>query len=218
MLVIGLTGSIAMGKSTAARMFRRLGVPVYDADATVHKLLGRRGAGVGPVGRAFPGVVRGGAVDRQMLGRRVFGNPAALAVLERILHPLVADHRKDFLAVNARQGRPLVVLDIPLLFEVGAERLCDVVVVVTAPRFLQLQRLMLRPDMDRARIAAVMSRQMPDAEKRRRADFVLQSGLGRAATFAALRRYVHHLRNDAVRGRSKRYKCDRLTRSSTRCR
>jgi dephospho-CoA kinase len=218
MLVIGLTGSIAMGKSTAARMFRRLGVPVYDADATVHKLLGRSGAGVGPVGREFPGVVRDGAVDRQKLGQHVFGNPAALTTLERILHPLVADHRKKFLAVNARQGRPLVVLDIPLLFEVGAERLCDVVVVVTAPRFLQLQRLMLRPDMDRARVAAVMARQLPDAEKRRRADLVVQSGIGQAATFAALRRYVDCLRKACGRGRRKRYNYDLLTHLSTKCR
>ena len=218
MLVIGLTGSIAMGKSTAAQMFRRLGVPVYDADATVHALLRKGGAGVGPVAQAFPDVVREGAVDRQSLGRRVFGNPGALSTLERILHPLVADHRKAFLAAKARQGRSAVVLDIPLLFEVGAEQLCDVVIVVSAPRFLQMQRLMLRRDMDRARIAAVMSRQMPDAEKRRRADFVVPSGVGRAATFAALRRCIDRLRTNSVQRRNKRNQYDLLTQSRTRCR
>jgi len=218
MLVIGLTGSIAMGKSTAARMFRRLGVPVYDADKTVHALLRKGGAGVSRVARAFPDVVREGAVDRRSLGRRVFGNPEALSALERILHPLVADHRKAFLAAKARQGRSAVVLDIPLLFEVGAEQLCDVVIVVSAPRFLQMQRLMLRPDMDPARIAAVMSRQMPDAEKRRRADFVVPSGAGRAVTFAALRRCVERLRANPVRLRRKRNQYDLLTLSSTTCR
>lgn len=196
MLILGLTGSIAMGKSTAAAMFRRLGVPVYDADAAVHRLLARGGAAVGAVDRAFPGVVADGAVDRPKLGARVFGDATALRRLEGILHPLVAEERRRFLRAAARQGRALVVLDIPLLFETAGERWCDVVCVVSAPRFLQVARLLRRPNMDRARIAAVTCRQMPDAQKRRRADFVVPSGLGRAVTFAALRRIVAELREE----------------------
>ncbi len=196
MLILGLTGSIAMGKSTAAAMFRRLGVPVYDADAAVHRLLARGGAAVGAVDRAFPGVVADGAVDRPKLGVRVFGDATALRRLEGILHPLVAEERRRFLRAAARQGRAVVVLDIPLLFETAGERWCDVVCVVSAPRFLQVARLLRRPNMDRARIAAVACRQMPDAQKRRRADFVVPSGLGRAVTFAALRRIVAELREE----------------------
>ena len=194
MLILGLTGSIAMGKSTAAAMLRRLGVPVYDADAAVHRLLGHGGAAVAAVGRAFPGVVVDSAVDRPKLAARVFGDAAGLRRLEGILHPLVAEERRRFLRAAARQGRDLVVLDIPLLFETASERWCDFVCVVSAPRFLQEARLLRRPNMDRARIAAVASRQMPDAQKRRRADFVVPSGMGRAVTFAALRRIVGELR------------------------
>jgi dephospho-CoA kinase len=194
MLVIGLTGSIAMGKSTAAGMFRRLGIPVYDADSAVHALLAKGGAAVAPVNHAFPGVVSEGAVDRKQLAARVFGNTMALRRLERVLHPLVTEKREAFLAIAARQKRPVVVLDIPLLFEVKADRSCDVVVVVTAPRFLQLARLRRRPGMDGVRIGAIIARQMPDAEKRKRADFVVHSGLGRGPTFAEIRRCVGKLR------------------------
>ena len=194
MLILGLTGSIAMGKSTAAGLLRRLGVPVYDADAAVHRLLAKGGGGVAAIAGTFPGVVEDGAVDRKRLGARVFGDAAALRTLEGILHPLVAEERRRFLRAAARQGRPLVVLDIPLLFETKGERWCDLVCVVSAPRFLQEARLLCRPDMDRARIAAVAARQMPDAEKRRRADFIVPSGLGRGVTFAALRRIVEELR------------------------
>ncbi len=183
-----------MGKSTAAGMFRQLGIPVYDADSAVHALLAKGGAAVAPVGRAFPGVVSDGAVDRKQLGARVFGDATALRCLERVLHPLVTEKREAFLAIAARQKRPLVVLDIPLLFEVKAEQICDVVVVVTAPRFLQLERLMRRPGMDRARVEAIIARQMPDAEKRKRADFIVHSGLGRGPAFAEIRRCVDELR------------------------
>lgn len=194
MLILGLTGSIAMGKSTAAAMLRLLGVPVYDADAAVHRLLTRGGGGVAAIARVFPDVVEDGAVDRPRLGARVFGDAAALRTLEGILHPLVAQARQRFLRIAARQRRPLVVLDIPLLFEINGEHGCDAVCVVSAPRFLQEARLLRRPNMDRARIAAIAARQMPDAEKRRRADFIIASGLGRAVTFAALRRIVEKLR------------------------
>lgn len=194
MIILGLTGSIAMGKSTAAAMFRRLGVPVYDADREVHRLLARNGRAVPLIDRAFPGVVVDGAVDRGRLGARVFDDRSALRRLERILHPLVRARRRTFLQSAARQRRPLVVLDIPLLFETGGGRMCDAVAVVSAPRFLQEIRLLRRPGMDRARLAAIARRQMPDAEKRRRADFIIPSGLGRGPTFAAIRRIVLALR------------------------
>lgn len=182
MIILGLTGSIAMGKSTAAAMFRRLRVPVYDADVAVHRLLGRGGAAVPTIERLFPGVVVDGAVNRTALGARVFGDDAALRRLEGVLHPLVRDERERFLARERRRGTPLVVVDIPLLYETGAERSCDVVVVVSAPAFLQLQRLRRRPNFSEARVAAILAHQLPDVEKRRRADFVIHSGLGKALT------------------------------------
>ena len=193
MIVVGLTGSIGMGKSTAASMFRRLGVPVYDADAAVHGLLAAGGAAVPPIAAAFPGVVEDGAVDRSRLGARVFADAGALARLEAILHPLVFRKRAAFLARERRRRTPVVVLDIPLLFETGADGACNVVVVVSAPTFLQAQRLLRRPGMDRRRLAAIRARQMADAEKRRRADVVIPSGLGRAVTWRAIRRLVDEL-------------------------
>jgi dephospho-CoA kinase len=193
MIVLGLTGSIAMGKSTAAAMFRRLGVPVYDADRAVHRLLGKGGAAVTPVATAFPGVVVDGAIDRRLLGERVFGNAAALRELERILHPLVLRERQRFLRAARLQGRRLVVLDIPLLFETGGERACDAVAVVSAPASLQQARLLQRPGMSPERIAGVMRRQMPDKEKRRRADFIIPTGLGKATTYATIRGIVSTL-------------------------
>jgi dephospho-CoA kinase len=182
MIVLGLTGSIAMGKSTAATMFRRLGVPVHDADRAVHRLLGPGGAAVALVDAAFPGVVHGGSVDRPVLAARVFADRAALARLEAILHPLVEADQHRFVGTAARAGWRLVVLDIPLLFETGSERLCDRIAVVSASRRIQIQRLRRRPGMNRPRIDAILRRQMDDREKRRRADYVIPSGLGRALT------------------------------------
>lgn len=178
MVILGLTGSIGMGKTTAAHAFRRLGTPVHDADATVHALMKPGGGAVGPVGAAFSGVVRDGAVDRQALGRVVFADAAALARLEAILHPMVRRHSGRFLSQAAGRGCRLVVLDVPLLFETGGERRCDAVVVVSAPDFVQRQRVLRRPEMTPQRLAEVLARQMPDAEKRRRADFVVATGLG----------------------------------------
>jgi dephospho-CoA kinase len=193
MKVLGLTGSVGMGKTTAARMLRRMGIPVHDADAEVHRLLGRGGAAVKAVEAAFPGVTKGNAIDRAALGRLVFADPAALKRLEMILHPLVARAERKFIARARRQRRPLVVLDIPLLFETGGERRCDGVLVVSAPRSIQLARVMARPGMTKARLAGVEARQMPDAEKRRRADAVISTGLGKRHSLgmlqAALRRY-----------------------------
>jgi dephospho-CoA kinase len=196
MFVLGLTGSIAMGKSTAAKVFRSLGVPVFDADAVVHRLLEPGGAAVGPVGEAFPECRNDGAIDRQQLGRLAFGDSAALARLEAILHPLVRNAERRFLARAAAARQPLVVLDIPLLFETEGERRVDAVAVVSAPAFLQRQRVLRRAGMTAERLAGIRTRQLPDAEKRRRADFVIATGLDRRLAVAAVAAIV-----DAVRGR-----------------
>jgi dephospho-CoA kinase len=165
----------------------------------VHKLLGPGGAALGVVEKAFPGVVKAGAVDRAALGTKVFGDPDALRRLERILHPLVGQSREQFLRAQARRHVPVVVLDIPLLFEVGADVLCDAVIVVSAPAFLQRIRALRRPGMTPARLAAVLARQMADADKRRRADFVVPTGLGRGESLRRLRTIVRVAR--AMRGR-----------------
>ncbi|MGK9165978.1 dephospho-CoA kinase [Inquilinus limosus] len=187
MRILGLTGSIGMGKSTAAAMLRRDGVAVHDADAVVHDLLRRGGAAVPAVAAAFPEAVRDGAVDRRALGALVFGKPEALRRLEAILHPLVRRRMRRFLQQAGRRGDRLVVLDIPLLFETGGERFCDAVAVVSAPRLLQRQRVLTRPGMTREKFAAILAAQMPDREKRRRADWVVPTGLGRRPTRLALR-------------------------------
>jgi dephospho-CoA kinase len=171
-------------------MFRRLGVPVHDADAAVHGLLGPGGDAVGAVASAFDGVVSGegasAGIDRKALGARVFDDTAALARLEAILHPMVRAREADFLRRQTRRGRRVVVLDIPLLYETGGERRCDAVAVVSAPVFVQEARVLARPGMTRARLASILARQMPDIEKRRRADFVLPTGLGEAMTLRAV--------------------------------
>jgi dephospho-CoA kinase len=192
MRIIGLTGSIGMGKSTAAAMLRRQGVWVHDADAVVHQLLGKGGAAVPAVAAAFPGVVKDGAVDRIALGKRVFGDTPALRRLEAIIHPLVRERTDRFLRAMARARRPLVVLDIPLLFETGGSP-CDATVVVSAPAYLQAQRVLRRPGMTREKLAAILARQMPDREKRRRADVVVTSGLGKSSTYRQLARGLRRL-------------------------
>ena len=194
MYLLGLTGSIAMGKSTAAATFRALGVPVFDADAAVHRLLAPAGAAVAEVSAAFPACVRDGAIDRRALGRVAFADPAALARLEAILHPRVRAAQRRFLARCAALRRPLVVLDIPLLFETAGERLLDAVAVVSAPAFVQAQRVLRRPGMTPEQLAAVRARQMPDAEKRRRADFVIATGLERRHAVVAIAGLVDRLR------------------------
>ena len=186
MVILGLTGSIGMGKTVAAGMFRRFGIPVHDADAAVHRLLGRKGGAVAAVAAAFPGVLAGDAIDRAALGRRVFDDPAALGRLEGLLHPAVRRDQAAFLGRQARRGCKLAVLDVPLLFETGADAGCDAVAVVSAPPFVQEARVLARPGMTRRRLAAIRAHQMPDAEKRRRADFVIPSGLGRRQTLRAV--------------------------------
>lgn len=186
MRVLGLTGSIAMGKSTAARLLRRMRVPVYDADAEIHLLLARGGAGVAPVEAAFPGTVVAGAVDRAALGARVFADPAALRRLEKILHPLARRAQRAFLDRHMRARTKLVCLDVPLLYETMGERRCDLVVVVSASAAIQRQRALARPGMTREKLAGILARQMPDRKKRALADVVAVTGLGHLATLRAL--------------------------------
>ena len=194
MKILCLTGSVGMGKTTAARMLRRLGIPVHDADAEVHRLLGRGGAAVKAVGTAFPGVKSGKGIDRAALGRIVFADPAALKRLEGILHPLVRQAERKFVATARRQRRSLVVLDIPLLYETKGERRCDGVIVVSAPRPIQLARVLARPGMTKERLAAIEARQMPDRQKRRRADIVIETGLGKRHSLENLRRALARFR------------------------
>jgi len=203
MIVLGLTGSVGMGKSTAAAMLRRLGVPVHDADRVVHRLMAKGGAAVPAIARAFPGAVRDGAVDRAALGRIVFADAAALKSLEDILHPMVRAAERRFLAAAARRRVPLVVLDVPLLYETGGDARCDAVAVVSAPPLIQRQRVLARPGMTAARLDAILRQQMPDREKRRRADFVVPSGLGRALTLRHLRDIVRVLRTRNGRRRKR---------------
>ncbi|MBB4264530.1 dephospho-CoA kinase [Roseospira visakhapatnamensis] len=183
-----------MGKSTAARMMRGLGVPCHDADATVHALLGPGGGAVAAVAAAFPGVVHNGAVDRAALGTRVFGDDAALKRLEAILHPRVRAAERAFLRRQALARRRLVVLDVPLLFETGGEHRCDLVLLVTAPAFLQAQRVLRRPGMTPERLARIRAKQMPEADKRRRADRTVNTGLGMAPAYRRVRALVDYLR------------------------
>ncbi len=190
MLIVGLTGSIGMGKSTASSILRRFGLPVYDADRAVHALLAAGGAAVAPIEAAFPGVVKRGAVDRQTLGKQVFGDADALARLEAITHPLVREAQRAFLRRAALTRAPMVVLDIPLLFETGGDRRCDASILVTAPLFLQALRVLARPGMDAAKLAGIRARQMSEPGKRKRADFVVATGLDKGATLRALKRIV----------------------------
>lgn len=171
--LLGLTGSIGMGKSTAAAMFRELGHPVWDADAAVHALYAPGGAAVAPVGAAFPGVLRAGAVDRAALKARLAEDPAGFARLERIVHPLVAADRAAFVA--AHRQAPIIVLDVPLLYENAMQGQMDGVAVVSAPAEVQRARVLARPGMDAAGLALILARQMPDAEKRARADWLIPS-------------------------------------------
>lgn len=183
-----------MGKTTAAALFRRRGIPVYDADRAVHRLSEKGGAAVPAIAHAFPEAVADGAVDRKKLGAIVFKNAKALKKLEAILHPLVAEQRRLFLRRQRARRRDLVLLDIPLLFETGGEALADHIVVVSAPAFLQTARVMKRPGMSREKLAGILSHQMPDGEKRRRADTVIETGLGQRAALRRIDRLLARLR------------------------
>ncbi len=194
MIVVGLTGSIGMGKSTAAAALRQMGIPVHDADLSVHRLTGHGGAAVGAIEAEFPGALTEGAVDRAKLGGVVFEDKAALQRLEGILHPLVREQEQIFRRTCRARRRRIAVLDIPLLYETGGEKRCDAVIVVSAPQFLQDQRVLRRPGMSRKRLAEVKARQMPDTEKRHRADFVVQTGMGKRASRTALLKIVKKLK------------------------
>lgn len=193
-VIVGLTGSIGMGKSAAGAMLRRMGVPVHDADRAVHGLLGKGGAAVPAVEAAFPGVVCGGTVDRQRLAARVFGDRVALRRLEAILHPMVRREAREFVRRQAQRRTRLIVLDIPLLFETGQHAMCDALIVVSAPRFVQDARALTRPGMTAERLRAIRAEQTPDREKRRRADFVVRTGLSKRETLRRLRAIVRLLR------------------------
>ncbi len=176
MFVIGLTGSIGMGKTTTAGFFADEGVPVHDADATVHRLY--EGAAAPAIETAFPGTTGGGKVDRVKLAARVLNDPAALKQLEAIVHPMVRDAESRFLAEVERKGAPVAVLDIPLLFETKGDERVDAIVTVTASAEVQRARLLARPGLTAEKLEALISNQLPDAEKRRRADFILDSSQG----------------------------------------
>lgn len=188
MLVLGLTGSIGMGKSTVAAMFADEGVPVFDADAQVHMLQGPGGRLVAAIEAAFPGTTGEAGVDRPLLGKAVFGNPEALGRLEAIVHPAVAEERVRFLESNS--DRPLVLLDIPLLFEAGGWRQVDRIAVVSAPPEVQRARVLARPGMSQERFESILGKQMPDAEKRERADFVIPTGGSLEETRATVRAVI----------------------------
>ena len=176
--VIGLTGSIGMGKTTAAAMLREAGLPVFDADAEVHRMMAPGGAAVAAIDAAFPGTVSEGAVNRRALGDLVFADTGALRRLERIVHPLVGRAERGFLRRAARERRRAVVRDVPLLFETGGEKRCDWTVVVSAPAHIQAARVLARPGVTRALLDSVRAKQTPDAVKRKRADVVVPTGAG----------------------------------------
>ena len=194
MKVIGLTGGIGMGKSTAARAFTRAHIPVFDADAAVHQVQAKGGRAVRLIERAFPGSTKDGAVDRTALRAAVLGKPEALKQLEHILHPMIEAEQHRFVQAARRRACVAAVLDVPLLFEVKWDRFCDMTVTVSAPKTIQIHRVRLRGKMSEADIKNVIARQMPDREKRRRADVVIRTGLSRFLTQRAMRLLIQSLR------------------------
>jgi dephospho-CoA kinase len=194
-LRVGLTGSIGMGKSTTAQMFRDEGIAVLDSDQIVHDLY--RGAAVAPIAAAFPDVVVDGVVDRSALGAHVLSDLAAMEKLEAIVHPLVWAARDAFIQQRQAQGDWIVVYDVPLLFETGADKSVDAIVVVTAPPELQKQRVLMRPGMTQEKFEAIAGKQTPDTEKRARADFIVETGEGLDAARAQVRHILKTLREDS---------------------
>ena len=197
MIILGLTGSIGMGKSATAALFAEEGVPVYDADAMVHALYEPGGAAVAPVSAAFPGVEQNGAINRDALSRAVIGKPEEIRKLEMIVHPLVRQGQTEFLKRHLADGAKFVVLDIPLLLEGGGERYCDAGVVVSAPPDLQRARVLARPGMSPDKLDQILSKQMPDAEKRKRADFIINTSFGVEDARVQIRAVLDALRDAA---------------------
>ena len=177
-IIIGLTGSIGMGKSETSKMFERAHIPVFDSDAAVHSLMVKNGLATGRIEKSFPGVLKEGAIDRRLLGEKVFGDQAALKKLEAILHPMVSEMRQKFFEKCHTENHDIVVMDVPLLFETGGETQCDYTVVVSAPEAVQRQRVLARPGMTLQKFEKILARQLPDSEKRQRADFIVQSDKG----------------------------------------
>ena len=194
MIKIGLTGSIGMGKTETAKMFYKSGVPVFDSDGAVHMLLGENGAAVDSVEAAFAGVKSDNKIDRKRLGAKVFGNANELEKLEKILHPMVSEMRSDFVKTA---NSDLVLFDIPLLFEKSYENECDFIVVVSAPLDVQRKRVMSRPGMTAQRFQDILDSQMPDAEKREKADFIIQTDKGFEYAREQVQKIINNIRNDA---------------------
>ncbi len=197
MIKVAITGSIGMGKSTVAAMFERAGVPLFDADAEVRRLQGEGGALVEPIGAVFPSSIKDGRIDREALGAAAIGNPAALAKLEALVHPAVRAARDRFIAENRDQ--PILLFDIPLLFETGGEVNADKVIVVSAPDEVQRRRVLGRPGMTPAKFEGILARQMPDTEKRERADFIVDTSGTMEATEAQVRAIISCLRDSQAR-------------------
>lgn len=198
--LVGLTGSIGMGKSETAKMFARLGVPVYDADAAVHRLYEKGGAAVSEIARLFPTAVRDGRVNREILAKELASRPDGFKALEAIVHPLVAREQMRFLEEATAKGAEMVVLDIPLLFETGGEKRMDAVVVVSAPQDIQRARVLSRPGMTPDKLDHILSRQMPDAEKRARAHFVVETDKGLDHAFKQVEHVVKALHKRRLSG------------------
>ena len=194
MIVLGVTGSIAMGKSTVSTMLSHLNNPIHDADKTVHELMDMNGKAYYEIAKSFPAAVQVTGIDRAKIGREVFGNPKKLKELENILHPLVREARDKFIRQQNRYKSRLVILDVPLLYETGGDKDCDKVVVVSAPYFIQRQRALARQGMTQTKFNDILKRQLPDREKRRRADAVIPTGLGKAHTYRVLKRLIRDLK------------------------
>jgi dephospho-CoA kinase len=199
MMLVALTGSLAMGKSETARMFAELGCPVFDADLEVHRLYAAGGAAVPAVAALFPAALVDGAIDRARLSALLLADPAALPQLESIVHPLVRDAEARFIEAASAVEQPFVILDIPLLFETGRDSDMDRIVVVSAPAEIQRQRALARPGMTEAKLARLLARQTSDADKRARADFIVETGRGLEDAFDQVRRIVSRLREEADR-------------------
>lgn len=204
MIVLGLTGSIGMGKSTVAVMFREFGVPVFDSDASVHRLYAADGAATPLVEAAFPGTTGPAGVDRQKLSAAVLGDAAALKRLEALVHPLVKAAQDQFRQDAMARDEPLIVFDIPLLYEGGGEKRVDRVAVVSAPAHIQEARVLARANMDAAKFAAILAKQVPDAEKRRRADYIIPTGGSFDETRAAVRTLIDELRAQVQQSRAQK--------------
>lgn len=194
MVIIGLTGGIASGKSTVADLFRRFGIPVISADALVHDLQDIHGAAVNPIGKLFPDAVRDGKVDRRVLASHTLGNRENLKKLEAIMHPLVRQERRRQLAAFAMRRTPVVVLEIPLLFETGAWRLCDLVVTTSAPVYVQKRRAMQRPHMTEEKFEHILKHQLSDNHRRRHSAFIVHTGRGRHESLREVKRIIHYLK------------------------